>query len=203
MLTLSLLLSAAAGVNAIAGGNVEAIRLPGKSYICADNCAFQGVFFSQSGFFCPNDDTVVRVDDKGNLDDSWSGTAFQCAGEKVRTGLTTRQPSDGEKPFVCMAQEITTRDYFDCAASKMGGGDGPKKAVEWSDVEKELKLATENKPAPEEAKPQTEKQPTQAQINECGKPAQEARAKCQKTGGTFEECYAKGRKAMEDCLSAL
>ncbi|KAM3437505.1 hypothetical protein NHJ13734_004629 [Beauveria thailandica] len=187
MLALSLLLCAAAGVNAILDGEVETVRISDTEFICAADCAFRGAFLGQSGRICAEPKAIVRLDKDGKVDDEWYGTAFECPGEKQFDGHTTRERSGGEKPLDCFVQPIKNPDFFGCVSSKQGDGLG--KVVDWADIEKELKLKTAEK-----------KKLTQAERNKCGKAAQEVHAECTKTG-EFKECEEKSRAFMESCLN--
>ncbi|KAM3454082.1 hypothetical protein MY3296_003350 [Beauveria thailandica] len=188
MLALSLLLCAAAGVNAILDGLVGTVRISDKEFTCATDCAFRGAFLGQSGRICTEPKAIVRVDKDGKVDDEWDGTAFECPGEVQFDGHTTRERSGGEKPLDCFVQPIRNPDFFACTSDK--DDDGPRKVVDWADIEKELKLKTAEK----------KKKPTQAERNKCGKAAQEVHAECAKTG-EFKECEEKSRPVMESCLN--
>ncbi|KAM3441977.1 hypothetical protein MY4824_001391 [Beauveria thailandica] len=187
MLALSLLLCAAAGVNAILDGEVETVRISDTEYICADDCAFRGAFLGQSGRICTEPKAIVRLDKYGKVDDEWYGTAFECPGEQLPVGITTRERSGGEKPLDCHVHPITNPDFFGCISPREGEGLG--KVVDWADIEKELKLKTAEK-----------KKLTQAERNKCGKAAQEVHAECTRTGGC-KECEEKSRVFMESCLN--
>ncbi|KAM3560074.1 hypothetical protein MY1884_003112 [Beauveria asiatica] len=187
MLALSLLLSAAAGANAILGGNVEAVTISDKEFICATGCAFRGAFLGQSGRICTEPKAIVRLDKDGKVDDEWYGTAFECPGEVQFDGHTTRERSGGEKPLDCFVQPIDNPDFFGCNSPKEGDGLG--KVVDWADIEKELKLKTAEK-----------KKRTQGGRNKCGKAAQEVYSECTRTGES-QECEEKSRAFMESCLN--
>ncbi|KAM3507588.1 hypothetical protein MY10362_001662 [Beauveria mimosiformis] len=199
MLSLSLLLSAAAGVNAILGGtpvlendaNIDPsqpIRISDTISICPFDCAFQGVYFGKPGYLCPEAEAVVRVKEDGKLDDDYWGTALQCPEEKVPDGMTTRKHSDhhSERPFGCHRDKITNPNSISC--SSQTEGKSAEEIMQWSDVEKQIQA-------------KTEKRRIQGGRNKCGKAAQEVHAECTKTGES-QECEEKSKAFMESCLSA-
>ncbi|KAK8144055.1 hypothetical protein G3M48_006371 [Beauveria asiatica] len=185
MLALSLLLCAAAGVNAVLDGKVETVRISDKEFICATDCTFRGAFLGQSGRICTEPKAIVRLDKDGKVDDEWYGTAFECPGEVQFDGHTTRERSGGETPLDCLVEKMNDPDFFRCTSSK--GGDR-RKVVDWADIEKELKLKTAEK-----------KKRTQGGRNKCGKAAQEVYSECTRTGES-QECEEKSRAFMESCL---
>ncbi|KJK84925.1 hypothetical protein H633G_11254 [Metarhizium anisopliae BRIP 53284] len=66
MLALSLLLSAAAGVNAILGGDIKAVRISDveKTSFCPNDCVFGDGFFQQVGKYCLKNETVILSSDE-------------------------------------------------------------------------------------------------------------------------------------------
>ncbi|EJP61278.1 uncharacterized protein BBA_09753 [Beauveria bassiana ARSEF 2860] len=74
MHSLSLLLGAAAGVNAILGGKIDAVVLPGNQFICANNCVHKRVFF-RTRATNPNDklETVQWADVEKLLEEAAAG----------------------------------------------------------------------------------------------------------------------------------
>ncbi|OAA51342.1 hypothetical protein BBO_01289 [Beauveria brongniartii RCEF 3172] len=198
MLSLSLLLSAAAGVNALVGGtpvlennadlggHQEPIQISDTQFICPGDCAFQGVFFGRPGHFCPEAEAVVRLDEDGKLDDERYGTVFQCPEERLADGITTRKPYNREKPSGCYVGKIRNPNPISCSSNREGKS--AEKTVKWSDIAKELKS-------------KTEKRRTQGGRNKCGKAAQEVYSQCTKTGES-QECEEESKAFMESCLSA-
>ncbi|KAM3432562.1 hypothetical protein NHJ13734_006806 [Beauveria thailandica] len=179
MLTLSLLLSVAAGVNAILGGEVASVMINETSFICAEDCAFGGAYFGQEGYFCPESEVIARLDENGN-DNPY--LPFDCIGMEKIHGFKFRQRSSGEEPRKCKVAKVTgslTPD--DCIAYKTP--DAGTKTVQWSDIEKELRAA---------APPKSQE--------ECAKDGQEIFAKCRANSGEFDECNEKGAAAIKSCL---
>ncbi|KAM3524043.1 hypothetical protein NHJ13051_004756 [Beauveria bassiana] len=137
MLTLSLLLGAAAGVNAILGGSVMNVKISENLYICANGCAYEGAYFDMDGFYCPLEE-VVRVEAPEGIDDLLPpDTPYQCAGVELSNGLTERPRRDGEEPFKC----TLARKNNQCLSTKSSGGSENKETTEWLEVVEELKKA--------------------------------------------------------------
>ncbi|OAA37611.1 hypothetical protein BBO_07641 [Beauveria brongniartii RCEF 3172] len=134
MLTLSLLLGAAAGVNAILGGEVIGVKVAEGEYICADDCAYNGVFFGQTGFYCRLEEAVGRVTPDGT-DDTWF--PYQCAGAELANGYTERPRREGEEPRQC----DPANGESDCLSNKSLGGPKNPKTIEWSEIAEQLKKA--------------------------------------------------------------
>lgn len=194
MFALTLLLSAAAGVNAILGGEVSAVQISEDSFICADDCVHEGVYFAQRGYWCPEKEIIVRVDAKGN-DDHWF--PFDCTGAKLPNGYRERQRSNGDKPAPkCDVMKSIDTEPNLCASNKSGGGKAGK-TVQWSEVEKELKLVTSEggQATPEKNKPARQK--SQQQCAEIGR---QKFSECRQNSGEFDECDKQGREAIENCL---
>ncbi|KAK8150291.1 hypothetical protein G3M48_003103 [Beauveria asiatica] len=178
MLTLSLLLSAAAGVNAILGGDVSSVMVTETSFFCADDCVFGGAFFGQGGYFCPEREIIARLDDKGNDDPNFP---FDCIGMEKEYGFTFRQRSSGEEPRKCPVSEASALNKPDECLAYKGDGSGSQ-TVQWSDIEKELKAA---------APPKSQQ--------ECAKDGREIFAKCRAESGAFVECNKKATAAIKSC----
>ncbi|KGQ03713.1 hypothetical protein BBAD15_g11046 [Beauveria bassiana D1-5] len=187
MLTLSLLLGAAAGVNAFAGGGVTQVNLTDGVHLCIDSCHYKGVLFSEAGHYCPIEEAVHIVLEDGT--DSFS-PPYQCAGEELPDGFTERQLHDGEKPLECV-----TSSRGGCLVP--GNLRGRKeKIIEWSEVVEELKKAKaqDAQSSPEKPSP-APKEPV-----DCAGEGSKAFQKCQrKKNPTFSKCSKEGLKAVEAC----
>lgn len=136
MLALSLLLCAAAGVNAIIGGEVSKVEFPDGSYFCADNCVYRDVFFVQRGYYCPSKEAVTLVDKDNNF--SPLGIQFDCAGAPPIPGYGPRQRANGEELDGCERQPKNDEEY-PCISNKSTGSFKNGKTLQWSEVEKSLK----------------------------------------------------------------
>ncbi|OAA47189.1 hypothetical protein BBO_02644 [Beauveria brongniartii RCEF 3172] len=178
MLTLSLLLSAAAGVNAILGGEVNSVMVTETSFFCADACTFGGVYFGQAGYFCPEKEVIARLDAKGNLDRNFP---FDCIGMEKKYGFKSRQRSSGEEPRKCPVGEVTANSKPDACEAFRAPGAGSE-IVQWADIEKQIKAA---------APPKSQQ--------ECAKDGREIFAKCQAESGGFTECNKKAVAAIKSC----
>ncbi|PQK09585.1 hypothetical protein BB8028_0001g16540 [Beauveria bassiana] len=193
MLALSLLLTAAAGVNAMVGREVKAVKLSEKSYICADDCTHEGVFFAQKGYFCPENETIIKVQVKGNTEFHF----YDCDGTKLETGFSQRQRASGEEPPKCGVSEFEDSDEETFCSSFRSGGGGAGKTVQWSDVEKELKSASSEggNGTPEENEPAAPKSQ-----EECAQVGRQMFMECLQKSGEFKECDEQGRGAIQNCL---
>ncbi|KAM3435395.1 hypothetical protein MY4824_004861 [Beauveria thailandica] len=180
MLTLSLLLSAAAaGVNAIGGGEISSVMLNETSFLCPNNCVFGGAFFTEDGYFCPEREVVATLDENGKDNPH---RPFDCIELEKKHRFTFRPRSSGEEPPKCWIYEVKglmTPEY--CPASK-SSEDGTK-TVQWSDIEKELSAA---------APPKSQR--------ECAEDGQKIFAKCREDSGEFDECNEKGAASIKKCL---
>ncbi|KAM3497433.1 hypothetical protein MY10362_009218 [Beauveria mimosiformis] len=187
MLTLSLLLGAAAGVNAILGGQVIGVKdadAEGK-YICADDCAYKGAFLGQSGFYCPLGQVFRTVKPDGT-DNSW--VPYQCAGDKLPAGYTERPRREGEEPEQCSSTEI------ECTSNRGSGELKNPKIIEWSEIAEQLEKA---KSQDEQSSP--EKTSPKKPVN-CAAEASIAFRKCQQEPNpSFDKCNKKGIEAAEKC----
>ncbi|KAM3459751.1 hypothetical protein MY5147_007028 [Beauveria neobassiana] len=179
MLALSLLLSAAAGVNAILGGDVAGVMVTESSYFCAEHCAFGGAFFGQPGYFCPEKEVIARLDDEGNLDRQFP---FDCIGMKDQYHFKYRQRSGREEPAKCKIEKATAPGRADqCLEFKATGPDA--KTVPWSDIEKQLKAGA----APGKSQ------------QECARDGIKIFQKCRAEAGEFAECDEKATAAIKSC----
>lgn len=136
MLALSLLISAAAGVNAILGGEVSQVVFPDGSYICADNCMYRDVYFSQRGYYCPSKEVVTLETPIFNID----GLEFDCADAPKLPDYTPRQRVNGEEPYKCKQKPNHGQDSG-CKANRLLGEFKKGKTLQWSEVERSLKSA--------------------------------------------------------------
>ncbi|PMB70138.1 hypothetical protein BM221_004787 [Beauveria bassiana] len=187
MLTLSLLLGAAAGVNAFAGRELIEVNVTDGVHFCVDSCHYKGVLFSEKGHYCPIEE-AVRVVDKDGSDSFYA--PYQCAGEELPDGFTERQLHDGEKPLECAT---TTTEGCEVPAYLRGL---KKKTIEWSEVVEELKKAKaqDAQSSPEKPSPAL-KEP----VN-CALEGSKAFQKCQKENKpTFSKCNEEGLKAVKAC----
>ncbi|KAM3506004.1 hypothetical protein MY10362_002608 [Beauveria mimosiformis] len=183
MLALSLLLSVAAGVNAIYGGNISSVRVTDTSFFCTEDCTFRGVYFSRLGYYCPENEVVARLDAKGNL----SIFPFNCSGMEKKT--ESRQPASGEKPPECSFSP--RRSLESCpflTEPETISRARYAEDVKWSDIEKELKAAA----PPNAAAPPKSKQ-------ECDVEGGNIFRKCQEEGGSFDECHETTSAAIRSC----
>ncbi|KAM3510459.1 hypothetical protein MY11210_005912 [Beauveria gryllotalpidicola] len=180
MLTLSLLLSAAAGVNAYLGGEVKSVSINETSFICADDCTFGGVYFAQPGHFCPDNEVIVTKDKEGTSNPN-PFLNFDCIGMGKSNGLIERPRSSGEEPPECLLLEVTDDNQpGDCVSYRVPGAG--TKTVQWSDVEKEIKSAAAPK------------------SNECAKEGRKVFDECRENKSrSFDECHKKGADAIESC----
>ncbi|KAM3452144.1 hypothetical protein MY3296_004733 [Beauveria thailandica] len=179
MLALSLLLSAAAGVNAAKSGEVRAVMINETSFFCAEYCVFDGAFFTVDGHYCPEREVIARLDENGNDN---RNVPFDCIKLEKIHNFTFRQRSSGEEPQKCPIEEVAGWNTpEECQASRMPGVGS--KTVQWSDIEKELSAA---------APPKSQR--------ECAKDGQEIFAKCRADSGEFDECNEKGAAAIKSCL---
>ncbi|KAJ6779725.1 hypothetical protein PWT90_02068 [Aphanocladium album] len=182
MLTLSLLLGAVAGVNAILGGEVIGVKIAEGKFICADDCTFNGAFFGQRGFYCPMGEVIHRVKQDGT-DDTWF--RYQCAGDKLPSGFTERARRAGEEPEQCFSVD----GEFECAANKGAGGPKNPKTIEWSEVAEQLKTANSQN---EQSSPEKPK--------DCATEGSKVFQKCQQEPNpSFDKCNQQGREAIEKC----
>ncbi|KID98547.1 hypothetical protein MAJ_05475, partial [Metarhizium majus ARSEF 297] len=151
MLALTMLLSAAAGVNAIIGGEIKAVELETGEFFCAENCVNGGFYYSQAGYACPVGELVRKVDANGN---GHKYFPFDCADAKLGkgwAGWTVRPLRDEDKVKECGVFKSSGTEEDICISYKtIGGGN---KIVKLSEVEEMAKSATasateKNKPAP-------------------------------------------------------
>lgn len=192
MLTLSLLLGAAVGVNAIIGGEIDAIKISETQFICSEDCVHQAVYFSSGGYACPSKEILVRVDGKGNdLPEPFSGSIFDCEGKKAPAGGSLRPLASGDELFDCDLYKITDPDRIACNSFKSPGSGS--KTVEWSDIAKELESAgapQQNTPAPQKSQ------------QDCAREGGEAFRTCRAkpSANDFAQCDKEGREAIEKCM---
>ncbi|KAM3436916.1 hypothetical protein NHJ13734_004880 [Beauveria thailandica] len=187
MLTLPLLLGAAAGVNAILGGEVIGVKVAEGEYVCADDCTYNGAFLGQSGFYCPLEEAIHRVKSDGT-DDTWF--PYQCAGAKLPKGFTERPRREGEEPSKCYSVE----GEFECLADRSLGGPENPKIIEWSELAEQLKKAKsqDEQSSPEKASPEKP-------VN-CAAEGSNAFHKCrQEPNSSFDKCNQQGIAAIEKC----
>ncbi|KAM0665137.1 hypothetical protein ACQRIU_005398 [Beauveria bassiana] len=188
MLTLSLLLGAAAGVNALAGGGVTGVNVTEGVHVCADGCSYNGVFFSENGYYCPMEELVHLVDADGT--DAFY-FPYHCAGEDLSDGQTERRLRDGEKPLECDTEISEKRCIAYPYRLKR-----KSKVIEWSEVVEELKKAKAQnaQSSPEKPSPALEKP-----VN-CADEGLKAFRKCQEEKvESFSECNQRGTEAIEAC----
>ncbi|KAF5137735.1 hypothetical protein E5D57_001514 [Metarhizium anisopliae] len=165
------LLSAAAGVNAILGGEVRGVHISNKEYICAEDCVYRNVYFLQSGGFCPEKE-IVAIQEKGPTLDK--AVYLECNGTSLLTAPRTPYREvprfTGPQLFECGVGQIKTPGELLCHSYRsLSGKEG--KMVSWKEIEKELPSAKsegeqgtpeKNKPAP-----QKPKQPLTPKEQEC------------------------------------
>ncbi|KAM3454103.1 hypothetical protein NHJ6243_008965 [Beauveria neobassiana] len=192
MFALPLLLSAAAGVNAILGGEVRAVKISDTSYICAESCVHDGVFFAQRGYFCPEKEAVLVV--------SLKFPDFpipDCTGATHREGFSERQPSSGEELPKCGIHKSVDNEPDLCFFYRDSGSGKVKKTIQWSDVEKELESSATSEGGgqgtPEENQPAAQKLPQQ-----CVEIGRQVFSECRQKLRDHE-CYEQSRKAFEKC----
>jgi hypothetical protein len=137
MLALTMLLSAAAGVNAILGGQIKAVELETGELFCAENCVNSGFYYSEAGYACPEGELVRKVDANGN---GHKYFPFDCADAKLGPGWTGRPLRDEDKVRECDVFKPSGTDADICVSSKTTGGGN--KIVKWSEVEEMAKSAT-------------------------------------------------------------
>ncbi|EJP65023.1 uncharacterized protein BBA_06198 [Beauveria bassiana ARSEF 2860] len=187
MLTLSLLLGAAAGVNALAGGGVTGVTLSDGLQLCPDNCHHKGVFLSATGYYCAIEEIIHRVRDDGT-DDRWY--PYACPGATLPDGYTERPLRDGEKPSECW----TTTSELGCLATT--NRRGHPKVIKWSEVVEELKKA---KAQNAQSSPEKPSAAPEKPVN-CADEGSKAFRKCQEEKvESFSECNQRGIEAIEAC----
>ncbi|EFZ03844.1 hypothetical protein X797_012109 [Metarhizium robertsii] len=142
MLALSLLLGAA-GVKAMLGIKVSTVQLSDNEIFCSDNCAFSGTYFGDDGSVCPEKEIVVQLDDKGV--ENPEPYKYVCAEAASKTpGWSVRPRKNGEEPPSCDVQEVTKSLPMDaqCISNKQFGSSGKLEVAQWSDLKKQLELAS-------------------------------------------------------------
>ncbi|KAK8927116.1 hypothetical protein H634G_01920 [Metarhizium anisopliae BRIP 53293] len=118
MLALAILLSAAAGVNAILDGHVRGVQISETEYICADNCVHAGIYFAQLGHLCPVKE-VVRREQGGELDEF----PYDCRGAKKPDTVVFAPLQGKEKPENCDVFLGNATDVNSaCVANRIVGG---------------------------------------------------------------------------------
>ncbi|PMB66333.1 hypothetical protein BM221_007320 [Beauveria bassiana] len=170
MLALSLLLSAAAGVNAILGGDVAGVM----------NTALLGVpSLASRDTFAPRKKSLPEWTTRASLDPQFP---FDCIGLKDKYHFKYRERSGGEEPAKCKIEKATAPGQADqCLEFKSTGPDA--KTVPWSDIEKQLKAG---------AAPGKEQQ-------ECARDGIEVFQKCRAEACEFAECDEKATAAIKSC----
>ncbi|PQK12965.1 hypothetical protein BB8028_0003g15800 [Beauveria bassiana] len=188
MLTLSLLLGAAAGVNALAGGGVTGVNVTNGVHVCIDGCHYNGVFFSGAGYYCPIEEAVHVVLEDGTDDAS---PPYQCAEEELPVGFTERQLHDGEKPLECQTPTSVNR----CVVYENQRG-RKQNIIQWSEVVEELKKA---KAQAAQSSPEKPSAAPEKPVD-CGAEGSKAFQKCQQEkDASFDKCNQRGIEAIEAC----
>ncbi|KAM3554065.1 hypothetical protein ARSEF4850_006623 [Beauveria asiatica] len=182
MLTLPLLLGAAAGVHAILGGEVLGVKVAEGEYVCADDCAYNTAFLGQSGFYCPLEEAVHRVKSDGTDDTEFP---YQCAGDKIPKGYTERPRREGEEPRKCVLAEGES----ECLSNRSIGGPEHPKIIEWSELAEQLKKAQSQDEQSSPEKPV-----------DCAAEGSNAFQKCQQEPNpSFNKCNQQGIAAIDKC----
>ncbi|KGQ03561.1 hypothetical protein BBAD15_g11212 [Beauveria bassiana D1-5] len=193
MLTLPLLLSTAAGVNAVLGGRVSAIKTSDKSFFCTENCVFDGIYFDQRGYYCPEKEVISKMDAKGDID---RYLPFDCTGAKLPLGFSERQRFNGEEPPKYDILDSKNSKPNVCASYNIRGGKAGE-TVQWLDVAKEPKLTTS---ADGQATAQ-ENQPAALRLQQqCADNGRLIFFACRRKSGEVDKCYQQFREAFENCL---
>ncbi|KAM3440497.1 hypothetical protein NHJ13734_003264 [Beauveria thailandica] len=192
MHSLSLLLGAAAGVNAMLGSEIDAVVLPGNQFLCADNCVHQRVFFGTSGA-CLENEIVLLQDEDGYFSQPGFEPDFTCRGAPVLSypGHSQRERTADQVPKQCDLSPLTDPNDIACLANREVGT--KLKIVKWADVEKLLEEAAAGGASVTPQQPAGQKSREQ-----CAREGQQAFAKCDKG---FAECDRLGRAAVESCLT--
>ncbi|KAH0594456.1 hypothetical protein MHUMG1_07806 [Metarhizium humberi] len=189
MLALTILLSAAAGVNAIIGGEVHAVQISNTEHICADDCVYDGIYLAQKGYFCPVKE-VVRQEEGGKLREGWP---YDCRGAKPATGVVHAPLKDKEAPKNCKLHDgDLTKVAPACISDKDLGSGGGNKILQLSEVAEMLKSASANtadnkKPAPPKSK------------EECAQIARQKYLECHDKNDDFGECQNQGAEVFQNC----
>ncbi|KID73456.1 uncharacterized protein G6M90_00g062220 [Metarhizium brunneum] len=191
MLALTILLSAAAGVNAILGGEVQAVQISNTTHICADNCVYDGIYLAQKGYFCPVKE-VVRQEEGGKLREWYS---YDCRGAKPAPGVVHAPLKGKEAPRNCtLFPGDLTKVSPSCIADKEVGGGGGTKILQLSELTEMLKSATAN--TADNKKPASPKSK-----KECAQIARNKFTECREKIDDFNECNNQGAKTFQNCQS--
>ncbi|PQK13016.1 hypothetical protein BB8028_0003g16300 [Beauveria bassiana] len=192
MHSLSLLLGAAAGVNAMLGGKIDAVVLPGNQFICANDCVHKRVFFGTRAT-CLENETVLLLDENGQLSVPGFPLEFLCREDPLLSvpGQRQRERRAGEAPEQCDLYPLTDPNEIYCESNR--NPNGKLKIVQWADVEKLLEEA-----AAGEGSSTPQQPPGQKSREQCAREGQQAFAKCDKG---FAECDRLGRAAIKSCLA--
>ncbi|KAK9444745.1 hypothetical protein VB005_01809 [Metarhizium brunneum] len=105
MLALSFLLCAA-GVKAMLGIKIDGVQISDNEYVCAEGCAFDGVFFQDDGSVCAVEELVVALNDDGKVDPNNMEYVCAEAAEASKAYWSTRPRKNGEEPESCFLDEI-------------------------------------------------------------------------------------------------
>lgn len=130
MLALSLLLSAAAGVNAMLGSDIKAVKISNTTYFCPNDCTFGRGFFQRVGHLCLDNEIVI-------LSDEYSEEFYACNGTSPKGWRV--QPDDGLAPE-CIPETSTATEPDLCWSDRFG--EVGTKIVQWSELEKILESAS-------------------------------------------------------------
>ncbi|KAK9440168.1 hypothetical protein VB005_04789 [Metarhizium brunneum] len=188
MLALTILLSAAAGVNAILDGHVRGVQISKTKYICADDCVHAGIYFAQLGHFCPVKE-VARREQGGELD----VFPYDCRGAKKPDGVVFAPHKDGEKPDNCTLNIGDAADVNSaCSANRIFGAG--TKILQLSELTEMLKSATAN--TADNKKPASPKSK-----EECAQIARKKFTECREKIDDFNECNNQGAKTFQNCQS--
>ncbi|KAF5130983.1 hypothetical protein E5D57_007332 [Metarhizium anisopliae] len=190
MLALTILLSAAAGVNAIIGGEVQAVQISNETHICADNCVYDGIYFAQQGYFCPVKE-VVRQEEGGKLREWYP---YDCRGAKPAPRVVHAPLKDGEKPDNCTLNKGDATNIIQSACiadRKVGSG---TKILQLSELAEMLKSTTAN--TADNKKPASPKSK-----EECAQIARQKFTECREKIDDFDECKKQGAKTFQNCQS--
>lgn len=130
MLALSLLLSAAAGVDAMLGSNIIAVTTSNTTHFCPEDCTFGGGFFQRVGNVCLDSQIVILSSP------DFAEEPYACNGTSPKGWQ--EQPDDGLAPE-CDVYPSTPNDPDPCYSDRFGEGG---RIVQWSELEKLIKSAS-------------------------------------------------------------
>lgn len=183
MLALTILLSAAAGVNAILDGHVRAVQISNTTHICADDCVYDGIYLAQKGYFCPVKE-VVRQEEGGKLREWYS---YDCRGAKPAPGVVHAPLKDKETPRNCKLHKgDLTKVAPACISNKDTGSGGGNKILQLSELAEMLKSTTANTTPPKSKE-------------ECAQIARQMYLECRDKTDDFDDCQNQGAETYQNC----